>query len=268
MPSSKHNAAKVAQQLGTPKPENETVTSFPISSTTANFSNVWSGPEPDPAEVDQDALESTTALYHDAIRSRAQQHTITIDPALRANDNCSVDIYDLPEGTNLSQVLYSISQHSPVGHIYKCELLEATGCDSSALRVVRIRFKTPDSASILFQIGNQSGSGFYIDGTKVRVRFTRLSTSAYLAEGTRVVVFRGPKDIVDTDNLKRVWGGSFLWDQVEKVVQGPVRVGGVQEVEWCFFEFAWGAQVAKSLFENAYGRREDCLSWYGVDPCA
>lgn len=170
----------------------------------------------------------------------------------------------------MPQVLDAIAHHRPVGLIYKCDLLQAASPagNGSALPVARVRFKSPDSASFLFQVGNQTGLGLYIKGTKVGIRFARLSTSAYVAEGTRVVVFRGPKSIVDTDNLKRVWGGTFLLDQVEKVIRGPVGVGGIQEVEWRFFEFAWGAQVAKSLFDNAYGRRADCLAWYGDDPCA
>lgn len=168
----------------------------------------------------------------------------------------------------MSQVLDAIAQRSPVGYIYKSELLEATGSGGIALRVARIRFKAPDSASCLFQIGNQPGMGLYIGGTRVGVRFTRASTSAYTAEGTRAVVFRGPKRIVDADNLKRVWGGSFVWDQVDEVRHGPVGFDGIREVEWRFYEFAWGSQVAKCLFESEYGHRKDCSAWYGVDPCA
>lgn len=221
-------------------------------------------------DLKSDKPTGTTALYHDAIRSSAQQQTVTIDPALSANRNCSVDIYNLPRGTTMSQVLAAVAHHRPVGLIYKCDLLQVTERAGSvpALSIARIRFKSPDSASFLFQISNQTGLGFYIGGTKVGVRFTRLSTSAYMAEGTRVVIFRGPKDVVDTENLKRVWGGNFVLDQVEKVTAGSVGVGGIQEVEWRFFEFAWGAQVAKCLFENSYGLREDCSAWYGVDPCA
>lgn len=213
----------------------------------------------------------TTALYHDAIRSSAQQQTITIEPSFSTNRNCSVDIYNLPEGTTMSQVLAAIAHHRPVGLIYKCDLLQATGGPGSgpALSVARIRFKSPASASFLCQIGNQTGLGLYIGGTKVGVRLARFSTSAYTAEGTRVVIFRGPKDVIDTENLKRVWGGSFVLGQVEKVTTTrSIGVEGVQEVEWRFYEFAWGAQVAKCLFDNAYGRREDCSAWYGVDPCA
>ncbi|ROV88850.1 hypothetical protein VMCG_10177 [Cytospora schulzeri] len=260
--SSKHNAAKVAQTLGTPTPEN--VTSLPTASTTGTLSNVWTGPETEPEEEDKDALESTTALYHDAIRSSTRQTTVTMNPALSANRNCSVDIYNLPEGTAPSQVLAAIAQHRPVGLIYKFDLLQNTdrpnaGNRGTGLSVARIRFKSPHSASLLFHIGNQTGLGLYIRGTKVGVRFTRVLTYAYMAEGSRVVVFRGPKDIVDRDNLKRIWSDNSLLDQVDKVTPGPAGVDGIQEVEWRFFEFAWGAQVAKCLFDDAYGRRQDLL---------
>lgn len=188
---------------------------------------------------------------------------------MSANRNCSIDIYNLPEGTTLSQVLDTIARHRPVGHIYKCELLQVPNRrEVSMLRVVRIRFKTPDSASCLFRIGNQPGLGLRINGTKTDVRFTRLPTSAYTAAGTRAVVFRGPRDVTSVDNLKRVWGDRFLWNQVEKVMQGPVGLNGIREVEWRFYEFAWGAQVAKCLFEDMYGQSEDCSARYGVDPCA
>lgn len=131
-----------------------------------------------------------------------------------------------------------------------------------------MRFKAPESAACLFQIGNQPGLGLHVRGVRVGVRFARLETAAYRGEGTRVVVFRGPREVVHADNLRRVCGGEFVWEQVERVVQGRVGADGVREVECRFFEFAWGAQVAKCLFENRYGRREDCSVWYGVDPCA
>lgn len=72
--SSKHNAAKVAQTLGTPMPENgalswtlnalygthtSTVPSLPVSSTTGTLSDVWTGPEPEPEEADNDTFDST-----------------------------------------------------------------------------------------------------------------------------------------------------------------------------------------------------------------
>lgn len=315
--SSRHNAAKVAQTLGTPTPENaasSTVASLPLASTVGTLSDVWTGPEVETEEADdavesmcRDAMESrasllsvvifwgytlltspyttgTTALYHDAIRpicTNQQASTIAIDPALATNRNCSVDIYNLPDGTTLSQVLAAIAHHRPVGEIYKCDLLQVVGpatgstSTSSILSVARVRFKSPASASLLFQIGCSSqtttttagGSGLYVRGERVGVRFTRLATSAYVGGGTRVVVFRGPGAVVNGENLRRVWGGTFLLDRVERVTTGSVGLGGIQEVEWRFFEFAWGAQVAKCLFEDVYGRRGDCSAWYGEDPC-
>ena len=239
-----------------------------------------------------DERTGTTALYHDAIRAHTNSQAIATErgtflgvsrcpftslpltnvpgpPAVHANRNCSVDIFNLPEGTTMSHVLDAVACHRPVGHIYKCDLLQAVGNGGRALRAARVRFKAPESAARLFQIGNQpSGLGLYVRGAKVGVRFARVSTSAYSAEGTRVVVFRGPKHVVHADNLRGVWGGEFLGDQVQKVIQGAAGADGIREVEWRFNEFAWGAQVAKCLFEDRYGRRGDCSARYGVDPCA
>lgn len=135
--------------------------------------------------------------------------------------------------------------------------------------VARIRFKAAHSAARLFQIGNKPGLGLHFQGVRARVVFTAYPRPCMDNEdGTRVVVFKGPRAVVAPENLRRVWGAKFLVANTQKVVVGPVDARGVREVEWRFNSFWWCAEVAHSLFRCEYGGRGDCEVRYGKDPCA
>lgn len=190
--------------------------------------------------------------------------------SLTENRNCSIDIYDLPSGTTAPMVLQAIAKHRPVGEVYDSLVVETQGPDGKKFCLARIRFKMPYSASRLFQIGNQPGQGLYVQNNeKATVVFTpRPSPSTGNEEGTRVVIFRGPKEIVDLDNLRKVWKSKFIHQHTEKIVEGPVDEDGIREVEWTFCSFYWTSEVAHSLFNCEYRNHKDCSVRYGKDPCA
>lgn len=214
--------------------------------------------------------------------------------ALTSNRNCSIDICNMPPGTTTTMVLDAIAKFRPVGEIYDAHLtqIEINSHDvplhdpfsrphvdpshtheyykhRKHVCVARIRFKAAHSAARLFQIGNRPGLGLYIQGVKALVVFTAYPRpSVGNEDGTRVVIFKGPKEIVSPENLRRVWGAKFFHANTQKVIVGPVDARGVREVEWRFHSFWWSAEVAYSLFRCEYRNRRDCEVRYGKDPCA
>lgn len=215
---------------------------------------------------------------------------------MTSNRNCSIDILNMPAGTTTSMVLDAIAKFRPVGEIYDAHVTQIQVDDDNLplhdhfdrpvmadpsrahdeyykhvkhVCVARIRFKAAHSAARLFQIGNKPGLGLYIQGVKAVVVFTAHPRPNMTNEdGTRVVIFRGPKEIVAPENLRRVWGGKFFHSNTQRVIMGPVDARGVREVEWRFNSFWWTAEVAHSLFRCEYRNRWDCEVRFGKDPCA
>lgn len=144
------------------------------------------------------------------------------------------------------------------------------GHDRAPVPTIRVRFKHAHSAARVFQIGNQPGLGFFVGGTKTTVVFSPgLAEPMPHEEGTRVVVFRGPKNIINPDKLRSVWGHKFAHgEQTQQIVEGPVDKKGIMEVTWCFHSFYWVGELAHSLFNCEYRNRHDCEVHYGRDPCA
>lgn len=196
----------------------------------------------------------------------------TAPATLRNNQNATVDIYDLPTGATTSAVLDAVAQHRPIGVVYAAGpiLTCPHGHDQAPVRTIRVRFKHAHSAARLFQIGNQPGLGFFVRSHKATVIFSpEVGEPMAHEEGTRVVVFRGPKEIVKPDNLRSVWRRKFAHsEQTQRIVNGPVNKKGVKEVTWVFHSFYWTAELAHSLFYNEYRNRRDCSVRYSNDPCA
>lgn len=214
----------------------------------------------------------------------------------------------MPAGTTKSMVLDAIAKFRPVGEIYDTHLTQiqvdehnrplkndpawdhpvlANGGGRDPGRAhetyyqhvkhvcaARIRFKAAHSAARLFQIGNKPGLGLYLQGVRAVVVFTAHPRASTANEpGTRVVVVRGPKELVSPAHLRRVlWGadhGFFGAGSTQRVLVGPVDARGWREVEWRFTSFWSCAEVAYSLFRCAqYRHGWDCEVRFGRDPCA
>ncbi|KAI3395057.1 hypothetical protein diail_1814 [Diaporthe ilicicola] len=189
--------------------------------------------------------------------------TVTAD----TNRNCAVQIWGMPDGSTESKVLEAITKHKPVGKIFACDVYVIPGPNNvpPAMSVAVVRFMRPESATRLVQIGNDPTRGVYVGGQKAKISLAARAKPACLKEpASRVVVFRGPRAVVNPIALRRLWG---FKEQTDRIIVGKVE-NGVCELEWRFCSFDYNAEPAFVVFNELYGKREDCSVEYGVDPCA
>lgn len=186
-----------------------------------------------------------------------------------ANRNCAVTIWNLPGGTTEAMIIEAITAHKPIGKVYACDVYVIPGPDNipPAMTVATVRFMLPESATRLVLIGNrpEHDQGIFVKGKRAKITLSHRAQPAYLQEpASRVVIFRGPRNIVNPMALRKLWG---IKEQTERLIMGKVEKG-MCEIEWRFCSFAFNAEPAFAVFENAYGNRKDCSVRYGVDPCA
>lgn len=190
--------------------------------------------------------------------------TITVD----TNRNCAVTIWNIPDGTTESNLLEAIAKHRPVGKIFACDVYVIPGPNNvpPAMSVATVRFMRPESATRLVQISVDPAKGFDVGGNKARMTLAARPKPAYLQQpaASRVVIFRGPRVIVNPVALRRLWG---FKEQTERIVVGKIENGRC-ELEWRFCSFDYNAEPAFVVFNELYGKRKDCSVEYGVDPCA
>lgn len=191
---------------------------------------------------------------------------VTTVPA-SANRNCAVTIWNLPDGVTEPMIIEAIAAHKPIGSIYTCDVYVIPGPNNipPAMPVASVRFMRPESATHLVLIGNTPEQGIQVKGKRAKITLAHRPQPAYLKEpASRVVFFRGPRAIVNPIALRKLWG---FKEQTERLIIGKVE-NGICEIEWRFCSYAYNAEPAFCVFENVYGKREDCSVRYGVDPCA
>lgn len=184
-----------------------------------------------------------------------------------ANRNCAVTIWNIPDGTTEPMILKAITEHRPIGNIYACDVYVIPGPNNipPAMSVASVRFMRPESATRLVLIGNDPEQGIFVKGKRAKITLAHRYQPAYYREHvSRVVFFRGPRSIVNPAELRRLWG---IKEQTERLIIRNVDKG-VCEIEWRFCAYAYNAEPAFCVFEDSYGKREDCSVRYGVDPCA
>lgn len=188
--------------------------------------------------------------------------------AASANRNCGVTIWNLPDGTTEPMILEAIAEHKPNGsNIYACDVYVIPGPNNipPAMAVASVRFMRPESATRLVQIGNNPEQGIFVKGKRAKITLAHRHHPAYLKQpASRVVFFRGPHSIVNPVALRKLWG---FKEQTERLIISKVEKG-LCEIEWRFCSYANNAELALGVFEDAYGKREDCSVRYGVDYCA
>lgn len=188
--------------------------------------------------------------------------------AASTNRNCAVTIWNLPDGTTEPMVLEAIAEHKPIGsNIYACDVYVIPGPNNipPAMSVASVRFMRPETATRLVQIGNKDDQGIYVKGKRAKITLAHRPQPVYLKKpASRVVFFRGPHVIVNPVALRKLWG---FKEQTERLIIGKVEKG-LCEIEWRFCSYAYNAEPALCVFEDVYGKREDCSVRYGVDPCA
>lgn len=182
------------------------------------------------------------------------------------NRNCAVTIWSIPDGSTESMILEAIAEHKP-GKVLACDVYVIPGPNNvpPAMSVASVRFMRPEAATRLVQIGNKPDQGIYFKGKRAKIAFAHRPQPAYLKEpASRVVIFRGPRAIVNPIALRKLWG---FKEQTETINVGKVEKGMCQ-IEWRFCSYAYNAEPAFCVFDDLYGRCEDCSVEYGVDPCA
>ena len=195
--------------------------------------------------------------------SRAEIATI---PA-STNRNCAVTIWNIPDGTTEPMILEAIAEHKPIGKVYACDVYVIPGPNNipPAMPVASVRFMRPESATRLVVVGNDPERGIFVKGKRAKITLAHRSQPAFLKEpASRVVFFRGPRSIVNPVALRKLWG---FKEQTERLIIGKVEKG-VCSIEWRFCSFAYNAEPAFCVFEDTYGKREDCSVRYGIDACA
>lgn len=208
---------------------------------------------------------SSGALHRATDSERSEVATV---PA-STNKNCAVAIWNLPNNTTEPMIIEAITAHKPIGKVYACDVYVIPGPNNvpPAMPVAVVRFMQPHSATRLVQIGNDPDpeKGIFVKGKRAKITLSHRSQPAYLSEpASRVVIFRGPRDIVNPTALRKLWG---IKEQTERLIVGKADKG-ICEIEWRFCAYAYNAEPAFCVFENVYGKREDCSVRYGVDPCA
>jgi hypothetical protein len=197
----------------------------------------------------------------------ANYHSVVTTVPASANRNCAVTIWNLPDGVTGPMIIEAIAAHKPIGKIYACDVYVIPGPNNvpPAIPVASVRFMLPESATRLVLIGNRPEQGIYVKGKRAKITLAHRPQPAYLKEpASRVVFFRGPRAIVNPIALRKLWG---IKEQTERLIIGKVEKG-ICEIEWRFCSYAYNAEPAFAVFENVYGKREDCSVRFGVDPCA
>ncbi|KAG8162253.1 hypothetical protein KVR01_008018 [Diaporthe batatas] len=183
---------------------------------------------------------------------------VTSVPASQ-NRNCGVTIWNLPKNTTEPMIIEAITAHSPIGKVYACDVYVIPGPNNvpPAMAVASVRFMGAESATRLVLIGNDPDpeKGIFVKGQRAKIRLACHHQPAYLSEpASRVVIFRGPRAIVNPVALRKLWG---TMEQTEKLIIGKVEKG-ICEIEWRFCAYAYNAEPAFHIFQDLYGEREDC----------
>lgn len=211
------------------------------------------------------ASQSSDTLHNPLTANNSEVTTV---PA-STNRNCAVSIWNLPNGTTEPMIIAAIAAHKPIGKICACDVYVIPGPNNvpPAMPVAVVRFMQPQSATRLVQIGIDPDpkKGIYVKGKRAKITLSHRPQPAYLSEpASRVVIFRGPRAIVNPMALRKLWG---IKEQTERLIIGKVDKD-ICEIEWRFCAYAYNAEPAFCVFEDVYGKREDCSVRYGVDPCA
>ncbi|KAL1870720.1 hypothetical protein Daus18300_005040 [Diaporthe australafricana] len=184
------------------------------------------------------------------------------------NRNCAVTIWNMPDGTTEANLLEAITAHKPVGKIYACDVYVIPGPNNvpPAMSVAIVQFMRPESATRLLQIGADPAQCLDVGGKKARMELSARPKLAYLLQpdASRVIIFRGPRAIVNPVALRKLWG---FKEQTERIVVRKMEDGKC-ELEWRFCSFGYNAEPALVVFNELYGKRKGCSAEYGVDPCA
>ncbi|KAJ0117467.1 hypothetical protein J7T55_003883 [Diaporthe amygdali] len=218
------------------------------------------------AEVNKKGMQqsNTDGKMTDSIKAESKETENPI-ASVGTNRNCAVTIWSIPDGSTESMILEAIAEHKP-GKVLACDVYVIPGPNNvpPAMSVASVRFMRPEAATRLVQIGNKPDQGIYVKGKRAKITLAHRPQPAYLKEpASRVVIFRGPRAIVNPIALRKLWG---FKEQTETINVGKVEKGMCQ-IEWRFCSYAYNAEPAFCVFDDLYGRQAT-LQFLFPDPAS
>lgn len=177
------------------------------------------------------------------------------------NQNTSLYISGMGPDTKFSDILAVIRGVGKIYSLYVNPPLEIhTGC------AAKLTFFTRASAEKFF---NNTRGGFLVRGYLATVRWNRIRVPEQTIhkDGSRVVIIRGPKYIVNIKVISKVIDGNIRYYDMEKAnIKQLDGMEGFAEMELHFGCFRAQAHSALIVLNRELGGTRFRVS-YGTDPC-
>lgn len=177
------------------------------------------------------------------------------------NQNTSLYISGMGPDTKFSDILAAIRGVGKIYSLYVNPPLEVhTGC------AAKLAFFTRAAAEKFF---NDTRGGFLVRGYSATVRWNRIRVPEQTVhkDGSRVVIIRGPKFIVNIKVISKVIDGNIRYYDMEKASVKPLDgIEGFAEMELHFGCFRAQAHSALIVLNRELGGPRFRVN-YGTDPC-
>lgn len=252
------NPSSMSEELPAPYP------ALPESTSTDSVHGDGSDAQPDSVHDDSgDAQPGGTASARGNLAKYLGDPNIPANMSadIPENQNTSLYISGMGPDTKFSDILAAIRGVGKVYSLYVNPPMEIhTGC------AAKLTFFTRAAAGKFF---NNTRGGFLVRGYSATVRWNRIRVPEQTIhkDGSRIVIIRGPKYIVNVKVISKVIDDNIRYYDMEKASLKPLDgMEGFAEMELHFGCFRAQAHSALIVLNRELGGARFRVS-YGTDPC-
>ncbi|KAG7048799.1 f-box domain-containing protein [Colletotrichum scovillei] len=185
---------------------------------------------------------------------------------VKDNENTALFITGLPADCNHTMLLKAVAGCAPVGKVYATVINAPKLIEGQLFTAAKLVFFNRTGAENCFKAIKQKR--LIVGGCRPRVVWNRIKSAAQPnTSRSRVILIRGPSELVRRDVLDRWFSKKFSY-QTEDVLVRRVPQAGVTVLEWRFGSFRAQAEAA-TMYMSENELEGTKLEWrWEVDPCA
>ncbi|KXH33264.1 hypothetical protein CSIM01_03178 [Colletotrichum simmondsii] len=185
---------------------------------------------------------------------------------VKDNENTALFITGLPADCNHTMLLKAVAGCAPVGKVYATVINAPKLIEGQLFTAAKLVFFNRTGAENCFKAIKQKR--LIVGGRRPRVVWNRIKSAAQPnTSRSRVILIRGPSELVRRDVLDRWFSKKFSYE-TEDVLVRRVPQAGVTVLEWRFGSFRAQAEAA-TMYMSENDLEGTKLEWrWEVDPCA
>ncbi|KXH62235.1 hypothetical protein CNYM01_06959 [Colletotrichum nymphaeae SA-01] len=185
---------------------------------------------------------------------------------VKDEENTALFITGLPANCTHTMLLKAVACCAPVGKVYATVINAPDPAAGKLYAAAKMVFFNRSGAENCFRAIKERR--LIVGGRRPRVVWNRIKSAGQPdTSNSRVVLIRGPSELVRRDELERWFSKKFSY-QTEDVLVREVPQAGVTVLEWRFGSFRAQAEAA-TMFMSENKLDGTKLEWrWGLDPCA